>query len=307
MDDKKSYYECKRCFFKCYQKNTMKKHLERVKICERTLDSFQYEDEDLYELSLTRIYTEQKKTFCDICNKNFINVFSLKRHNQSCHKSVNNDKSNVSNSEINNNYVEDEEVNSNIDIEYSNIKNNDSNKNPLCYINNNNINNSVINNNVNIVNNNLSINIINFDDDWNTSHIDDKQKILLLLKKYKFTTTLENILENEVNLNVLIDNTTENGLVCNNNKFEKMDVKDIVKKTMKKLVYSLNNFKNEIYERNNHELDLDVINTEIKKANLKYKEYKSNKIDQTDVNNLIKNIYNKKKDDTYNHCKLLGY
>lgn len=307
MDDKKSYYECKRCFFKCYQKNTMKKHLERVKICERTLDSFQYEDEDLYELSLTRIYTEQKKTFCDICNKNFINVFSLKRHNHSCHKSVNNDKSKVSNSEINNNYVEDDEVNSNIDIEYSNIKNNDSNKNPLCYINNNNINNSVINNNVNIVNNNLSINIINFDDDWNTSHIDDKQKILLLLKKYKFTTTLENILENEVNLNVLIDNTTENGLVCNNNKFEKMDVKDIVKKTMKKLVYSLNNFKNEIYERNNHELDLDVINTEIKKANLKYKEYKSNKIDQTDVNNLIKNIYNKKKDDTYNHCKLLGY
>jgi hypothetical protein len=180
-------------------------------------------------------------------------------------------------------------------------------KNINNIINNYNIVNGDINNTFNIVNNNVLINIINFDDNWNTSHIDDKQKILLLLKKYKFTTTLENILENEVNLNVLIDNTTNNALVCNNDKFEKMDVKDIVTKTMKKLVDSLNNFKNEISEKNDHQLDLDVLDTEIKKANIKYNEFKKDKIAQNDVNNMIKSIYNKKKDDTYTNCKSYGY
>jgi predicted CopG family antitoxin len=148
---------------------------------------------------------------------------------------------------------------------------------------------------------------MNFDDNWNTSHIDDKQKILLLLKKFKFTSTLENILENEVNLNVLIDNTTNHGLICNNNKFEKMNIKDIVNKTMKKLLDSLNNFKNEICERNENNLDLCIIENEMNKANIKYEDFKKNKNSQNNVNDIIKNIYNKKKDNTYNICKLSGY
>ena len=109
------------------------------------------------------------------------------------------------------------------------------------------------------------------------------------------------------NLNVLIDNTTENGLICNDNKFEKMNIKDIVNKTMKKLLDSLNNFKNEIYEKNEHNLDLYIIENEINKANIKYEDFKKNKISQNDVNHMIKNIYNKRKDDTYNICKSSGY
>jgi hypothetical protein len=244
----------------------MKKHLEKIKSCNRTFESFKYnDDEDLYNLSLTRIYEKNKDTICDKCNKNFKNIFTLNRHKTKCNK-------------------EDIKYNSPIIITDNSINNST-------------INNSIIDNSIN----NISINIINFNDDWNTSHIDNKQKILLLLKKYKFTTTLENILENEINLNVLIDNTSDDGLVCNNNKFEKMDIKEIVKKTMKKLLDSLNNFKNDISENNDYELDIDIINKEINKVNIKYDEFTKNKVAQNDVNNIIKNIYNKKKDDTYNN------
>ena len=62
-----------------------------------------------------------------------------------------------------------------------------------------------------------------------------------------------------------------------------------------------------IYEKNIHDLDLDIIDTEMKKANLKYDEFKKNKFTQNDVNNIIKNIYTKKKDNTYNICKSTGY
>ena len=303
MEDKKSYYECKRCFYICYQKNTMKKHLEKVKTCDRKLDSYKYKDDELYDLSLIRINSKNKNTQCEICNKILINVFSLKRHKNKYHNDniINDDIINddiINDNIINDDIINDDIINDDIIKDDKNIINNYKNCNIL---------NGNINNTFNIINNNVSINILNFDDNWNTSHIDDKQKILLLLKKYKFTTTLENILENEVNLNVLIDNTTENALVCNNDKFENMDVKDIVKKTMKKLVDSLNNFKNEISEKNNHELDLDILDTEIKKANIKYNEYKKDKIAQNDVNNMIKNIYNKKRDDTYINCKNYGY
>lgn len=61
----KSYYECKRCFYICYQKNDMIKHLKKKKICERTLKSFlQYKEEDIYDKSLIQIKSlrdEEKK------------------------------------------------------------------------------------------------------------------------------------------------------------------------------------------------------------------------------------------------------
>jgi len=280
MDIHKSYYECKRCFFKAYQKNTMKKHLEKIKSCSRTFESYKYSDNELYDLSLIRIYDKNKDTICNICSKNFKNIFSLNRHKIKCKDT---DK------DIDKDTDKDKDLDKNSDIKLNNSSINISNSS---------INNSIIDNSIN---KNISINIINFNDEWNTSHIDSKQKILLLLKKYKFTTTLENILENEINLNVLIDNTTNNGLVCNNNRFEKMDIKDIVKKTMKKLLDSLNNFKNDISENNDYELDLNILNNEINKVNIKYDEFTNNKYAQNDVNNIIKNIYNKKKDETYNN------
>jgi len=226
MENKKSYYECKRCFFKCYQKNSMKKHLEKIKTCDRTFDSYKYKDDELYNLSLTRIYNINKNSVCEICNKEFKNIFTLKRHQSILHKSDNEC------------VIED------------NIKDNNI------------INESINNENNNIItNNNISINVIS---------LDDKQKILLFLKKYKFTSILENILENEVNLNEIV----------------KMNIKDIVNKTIIKLIDSLNNFKDDNYQKNDHNIDLSIIDNEMNKED-----------DVNDIN----------KDNTYKICKLIGY
>lgn len=200
----------------------MKKHLEKIKLCDRTLDSYKYKDDELYVLSLTRIYNINKNVVCKICNKEFKNIFTLNRHKSIFHKC-----NNESDSKDNN--INDE-------------------------------NNNIINNNV-ITNNNISINVIHFEDNLNTSYINNKQKILL-------SSTLENILENELNLNVLTHKISENTL-------EKINIKDIVNKTMIKLTDSLNKFKHDVYQKNNHHLDLNIIDHE--------------------------------KDDTYKICKLIGY
>ena len=90
-----SYYECKRCFYKSYQKNDMKKHLDKKILCLRSFESYKYKDEDLYDLSLQRIKTNIKNFTCTNCNKNFSNNNNLKRHiEKSC-------KQNTSWAEIN--------------------------------------------------------------------------------------------------------------------------------------------------------------------------------------------------------------
>jgi hypothetical protein len=149
--------------------------------------------------------------------------------------------------------------------------------------------------------NNISIVINNFDDKWNTDHIDDKLKLLLLLNKFKFTTTLQNILENEVNLNVLIDKTTETGLVFNNNTLQKMDVKEIIKKSMDKLFNQLKIFKDDLI---NPELNIENIYLDhaVQDSSKKLSEYHKNDTIKDTVNNLISQIYSKKNNNTAEIC-----
>ena len=152
--------------------------------------------------------------------------------------------------------------------------------------------------------------INSFDETWNTNHIDNNKKLILLLNNSKFTSTLEDILENEVNLNVLIDNTTDNALVYDNKKLINMSIKDIVKKTMEKLLNHLNDFKNDIIEPNLYNIDKNIIDEQIKIAQNKYKDFNKDQDIQKCVNIFIKDIYNKKKDDTisnYNTINKLGY
>lgn len=173
-------------------------------------------------------------------------------------------------------------------------------------------NNENCNCNINIIDKNinnitLNINLINsFDDQWNISHIDDNQKLILLLNNTKFTSTLENILENEVNLNVLFDDNSDKGFVYNDKKITNMDIKDIIKKTMDKLFNHLCNFKDDILEPNKYNIDKKVLEEQIKIVELKYNDYKVNK-DNTEqiVDDFIKNIYNKKKDNTLLNYQLI--
>jgi hypothetical protein len=121
MSKKNNNYECKRCFYQCYQLNDMKKHLNKKIICQRTLDSYNYKDNELIKLSLIRkneeIIKENNKEnnfLCDNCNKNFCSKSNLIRHKKLfCKKIEINNKDDETN--INNTCI------SNIDIKNDNI------------------------------------------------------------------------------------------------------------------------------------------------------------------------------------------
>jgi len=283
MNNNTSYYECKRCFHRTYQKIHMIKHLDKKNLCVRTFESFKYKDEDLYNLSLQRI---KNKFICVNCNKNFCNNHTLKKHIENSCK--NKQECNIPTDNLNIS-IEASEV---VDSKPDTIQIGDN-------INNiNNVNNSSINSNNNI---NININITkSFDEQWDTSTIDNNKKLSLLFANSKFTKTLENILENQVNLNVLIDNTSDNGIVFNNNKFIKMNVKEIVKQTMDKLHKHLIEFHSDIFYSNNIDIDKECIDFKrnLKNINTKYTDFTKSKDTQHIVNKYITDIFNKKKDNT---------
>ena len=286
MNIKNNNYECKRCFYQCYQLNDMKKHLNKKIICDRTIDSYNYKDEDLIKLSLIRKSTDVIKEYdflCDNCNKKFCNNSNLMRHKKSSCKNI----------KINNKKEEMiDEIKNSIDD-----KNNILNYNITNNITTNNYTNNIISVNINLIN--------SFEENWNTTHIDDKTKCFLLLNNSKFTATLENILENEVNLNVLLDNTSENGLVFNKDSFVNMSVKDIVKKTMDKLYNKLCDFKNDISDKKLN-IDEKLLDDHIKIAYSKYNNYIEDSKIQESVDIFIKGIYNRKKEDTLLNYNLIN-
>lgn len=310
----------------------MKKHLDKKNLCIRTIKSYNYKDEDLYNLSLNRIKCTNNFN-CKTCNKNFSNNNNLKRHiEKSCIKpneiiesiideEINTEKNTEINTEINTekNTEKNTEIicseisnenSESIKIENPNLEilaENIDSKPETIQIGNNNINN--INSNINSNNISININITkSFDDDWDTSNIDINKKLVLLLTNSKFTKTLENILENEVNLNVLIDNNTNNGIVFNNNQYVNMNVKDIVKQTMIKLHKHLTEFHTDITYPNILDIDKDYLDCNLKNINNKFNKFQNDKDIQNTVKDYITYIYNKKKVDTiHNYIHKPGY
>jgi hypothetical protein len=211
----------------------MIKHLNKKILCERTIDSFNYKEEDLIELSLTRNKNDLYKNKCDYCSQLFACKSNLTRHlKKSCKK-----------------------------------------KEGEIIVNINNINN--INNNINITNVNVTNNIFilkSFDEEWDDTKIDDKSKILLLLADSKFTTTLENILENDVNLNVLVDNSKDSntGFIFKDNKYEKINMNYIIDKSMEKLYYKLKKFRQDISGNNEYDIKKKSLDMEEKIMDEKY-------------------------------------
>ena len=303
MEPAYSYFECKRCFYKCNKKSNMVKHLEKKKLCILILESYKYNDDNLYDLSLQRIKNNIKTFTCLNCNKNFSNNNNLKKHIEKiCNKNIKSNKSINLNNDIDSKHVkEPSEIfdSKNESIQFNNIIN----------INNININGDNNINNINNINNmNININITkSFDEEWDLSQIDINKKIILLLNNTKFTSTLENILENEVNLNVLIDNTNNTGLVYANNKLINMNVKEIVKKTMDKLYKHLNDMHNDIMNPNIFNLCNEAFSIELEKINNKYCEFIKSKNTQQNVKEYITDIYNKKKYNTLTCIEKKGY
>jgi len=214
-------YKCKRCEYSSKYYNDIYRHINKKKICVKNLEAYSYSDEELFKLSLIPYYDnlqyidinliknknknktivtknnfieilknidKQKLKDCPLCNEKFNKLIDLKNH-------------------IILNCVSLESNNTNI------ISNNNNS--------NNNINNSNSNNTNNININNLTINNVNtpisFDQDWDVSHLSIAEKESLLLSMYQYIKTLDSILKNKNNQNVLIDKDSNSGLVYQNN------------------------------------------------------------------------------------------
>ena len=89
-------YICKRCNHISKLKTDMINHLNKKKKCDRIINSYKYNDEDLYNLSLIKNENIKKETnfYCNKCNEYYSREDSLKRHYQIKHKE--NDKNDKS-------------------------------------------------------------------------------------------------------------------------------------------------------------------------------------------------------------------
>jgi uncharacterized C2H2 Zn-finger protein len=316
-----SYYECRRCLYKTKQKIDMSRHINRKIKCTRNIESYKYTDDEL----------------------NILSMHIIKKNNNE--KNQGTPKECIENKGIqgiyeNNNIIKNLEIIEDNNIE---IKNNECNE--VCIIKNDNESNYInkcINcdkiftrrsslqrhldknrcknivykteqNITNITNNNtiiINVNIhkpLPFDSDWDVSQIDDTLKQVLLLSDLKYTKTLEHILENDVNLNVIIEDKADCGIVYKNDieKFKPMKIEDIVDLSMNKLHKQLTIFHDEIKDVNKYKINSTILSSEKEILNEKYDEFKNNELTQKIVKNYIANIYNKKKEDTIKVCSEL--
>ncbi len=236
---------------------------------------------------LKEIYIS-KRTNCNHCNASFDKNKKLEKHLFNCIRIKNDNE--IVNTQIN-------IVNNTNNSNNTNIIENNSNNITINNNNNiNNINNINNNNNINInaeslIKNNIVI--IPFNKDWITEHIDNETKTYLFLKNFntRYTDTLEEIMKNDANKNILIDKDSNSGIVYNNDNLERMKIKDIVNDCVNKLQKHLIEFGTRI-------MDIEGINEQIIKSILKdhryeLHNYNNHKKDEFDFNNVLVESLNK--------------
>ena len=208
-------------------------------------------------------YNIKNQYKCSNCDCIFTRKSSLRRHQNNICKN-----NNISNS----------------NIENVNIENNTNNT----------INNNTVNN---ILNLNLNINnkLISFDNDWDISKLDLETKQLLFLSSIKFTKTMEKILENDANMNVFIEKNSNCGIVYKD-KFEEMNVNDIIDKSMEKLYKHLTQFYKDIKIDNEYQIKDEYLEKEQQIIENKYDDYTKNQATQKKVHDHILEIYERNKD-----------
>jgi hypothetical protein len=292
-------------------------HINRENKCIKKVDSIKYTDEQLTKYSLIpynekiinynydnynnynfcinkttneyinelkNIYSTKRKV-CKFCNKIFTKIKLLELHTLECVKIIDN-------------------------------QNKNDNKNiPNTIIKNNTINN--IDNSVNIINN-IQINIelpekqlISFYDDWNLDHIDKNTKKLLFMSTLKYTKTLEHILSNSVNNNVLVDSETNTGIIYKGgetDKFETMKLQDISEKSLVKLYNHLKFFCKDLKETNGTDYALSteqIIHNETL-LDTKFNNFYTNKDIKKIVEDSFTSVFNKRKNQTIEQYKQIS-
>lgn len=297
------YYICMRCGHITNQKIEMKRHLSKNKKCVIIDKNNLLSDEELYELSLEKhdklndIKIGLKNDIindycCTICNKKFSNKGNLNKH----YKNICN-KNNITITSTSN----ENELSESKSIEkIYNVP--DNNQTSLTT---NHTTNNIQNIGVqHITNINISLNMIKgFDEEWDISQIDHQKKGEILLSNSKFTKTLENILKNDTNLNVILGNKDEHtGIVYSNekNKYEPMKKEKIIQLSMKKVYNHLQDFYKEIIHNNMDDLSIQSLENELKIFEQKYTDFLKFEDAKNIVSNTFSKLYDEKKEDAEN-------
>jgi hypothetical protein len=325
----------------------MKRHLERKNKCIiKNVKNLKYNEKELYDMSLEKIKNneinnildevntfENSNTFkvsdnievSDIFEKlnidDYSNIFkvvdNIKVSNIFEKSSIGEDlnshnifenSSNINSTNLDN--CENKYICNNCNSSFHNRSNlnrhfKNCNYKKVINITNNTLNNNTLNQN--IININLNI-PRSFDEDWDISKIDKTLRNMLLLSNMKYTKTLEHILDNDTNLNVIINDESNSGIVYINSseKFKPMSIDDIIDKSMDKLHKQLNSFYIDLKdEKNELLLDDDILNTVKDTTDRKYESFKNNKYINEKVKEFITNIYNNKRHETLKIYELL--
>jgi hypothetical protein len=259
----------------------MKKHLDKIKKCVKSIDCIGLNDDEINKLSLTKIgdrnknsndNEESNKNKCIHCNNKYSNIYTLRRHiDKFCKKKDKKYDENIIENIIEKN-IECKNIETNIEHQTNNI------------------------NNGNILNqtNNVNINIINlpisFETDWNTDHMNKYLKELIIVSDNKYTSLLYKILDNKKNLNVIVDKDIDNGYIFTENEYKNIDKEEIADMSMEKLNKELNKMLEEVLQSDEIFCEKNI-ETHKNLINDKYSEYIKNISIQKIVQKYIIDIY----------------
>jgi hypothetical protein len=313
-----SYYQCVRCNYIAKRNSDMKRHLERKNKCFRNISSFKTNENDIYKQSLTLKKENSEDNInkaidndtqnkieinnteplkiesikgikCEYCFKLFSEKYNVRKHQKRSCKVLRK-------------------------LELDKLNNSGNNKQDI-----NNINHNLnIENQVNIANQTNSNNIIiinqhnlkSFDDKWTTEHIDNYIRQMILLSDHKYTNLLDEILKNKSNLNVIMNNDQNYGLVYKNkdDMYVNMQVREIIDKSIEKLYEQLNIFYTELVNNNIIKVNSDIIEQEKQIIDSKFKEFCTNNNVKSSVGDLLKKIYEKNNEEALNIAqKVINY
>ena len=333
-----SYYQCIRCNYIAKRNSDMKRHLERKIKCFRNINSFKINETEIYKQSLT---LKKEPLLDNIDNNSNHSSSSIIDNNCSNNTSNNtnnifptNNEANVDINNLNSLEIQNTTSENGVQCEYCNklfsekynlrkhqkrsckglkkleldkLNNTGGNKQDINNINNNlniekqfNISNQTTNSgNIIIINQN---NLEGFDDKWTTEHIDNYIRQMILLSDHKYTNLLDEILKNKSNLNVIMNNDQNYGLVYKNkdDMYVNMKVREIIDKSIEKLYEQLNIFYTELVNNDIIKVNSDVIEHEKQIIDNKFKEFCTNNNVKSSVGHLLTKIYEKNNEEALN-------
>ena len=141
------------------------------------------------------------------------------------------------------------------------------------------------------------VQLVEFNTNWDLSEIDNKKKLILFLQNSKFTKTLETLLENDLNLNIIFEDN-DKCTVYVKQTLVVVESKLIYGKIMDKLCQLLCEFYSDLSTPNIFDINPSIFDGELAILKIKYDSYVKDEELQGKVNAILKFIYDKKKERT---------